>query len=174
MDTWVDIPGFEGFYEVSDKGVVRSKERSVLSRNRFGEFVRTYKSAEKAPGVGTDGYPMVSLCRDGKQKSYRLSRIVLLSFIGPGPDGAEACHSDHNKLNNELENLHWGTRRENEAEKTQSGRRPKSTVNKLTRDDAVAIRSLHASGQSLKRIAELFKTHHSNVWLIVKGHTWQA
>lgn len=174
MARWVDIPGYESAYEVSDEGQVRSKARDVETRNRFGVFLRHYPAKLKTLQVDKDGYLTVGLCHGGKQKTHRVNRLVLSAFVKEASVGAEACHRDHDKTNNSLDNLCWGTRQENEDAKSDSRRRPLSTRNKLTMTEATAIRSMYSAGQSMKHIAEIFKTHHSNVWLIVKGRTWQA
>lgn len=98
----------------------------------------------------------------------------MLSAFVRSPIGAEeACHDNHDRKDNRLANLHWGSRRDNEAEKTRSGRRPATTVGRLTASDAAEIRGLFKAGISRREIARRFNTHHTNVWLITKGRTWQ-
>lgn len=170
---WRDVVGYEGLYEVSSAGAIRSLTRTVRSGNQHGPMLKTYQGRDKAIYTDPDGYQGIALCKDGIQKTCRVSRLVLSAFVGAPGVGEEACHVDHDQANNALDNLHWGTRQANEDEKTASGRRPASTVNKLTMDDAVAIREKWTLGASYKQLAAEFKTHHTNVWLIVKGKTWQ-
>lgn len=74
-----------------------------------------------SPGIGSHGYPCVSLCRGGKATSICVHRLVLESFIGPRPKGMEACHNNGDREDNRLENLRWGTRVENADDKRRHG-----------------------------------------------------
>ncbi|MGP3775199.1 HNH endonuclease [Streptomyces sp. SDT5-1] len=66
---------------------------------------------------GSDGYPRVTLCVDGKQCSYRVHRLVALVFLGPAPDGKPCVlHGDGIQVNNHLWNLRWGSHAENMAD----------------------------------------------------------
>lgn len=108
METWKSIPGYEGRYEVSDEGRVRSLDRYVPCftppRTRFvkGQVLR--------PGRTTSGHLTVAL---GKGNSVWVHSLVARAFLGPRPDGMEVLHGDHNPANNVLCNLHYGTRSEN-------------------------------------------------------------
>lgn len=67
------------------------------------------------------GYLSVILQRDGKPKTFRTSRLVLTVFIGPCPDGMEACHNNGIRADNRIGNLKWGTPKENSADKVSHG-----------------------------------------------------
>ena len=66
-------------------------------------------------------YFCVNLCRDGKKKAHRIHRLVLEAFVGPCPEGMECRHKDDDKSNNRLDNLSWGTRMENAADRIANG-----------------------------------------------------
>ena len=102
IEIWKPVVGYEGLYEVSDLGRVRS-----LNYHRSGKVrVLKYKTDK-------DGYKFVILCKDGKYKSFRVHRLVALAFI-PNPDNLPCInHKDENKTNNCVENLEWCTRRYN-------------------------------------------------------------
>jgi hypothetical protein len=107
----LSIPGFSG-YEVSDKGEVFSSRRGTRKK--------------KKPRKRWDGYFDVNLFLDGKWRKFLIHRLVLLSFIGPCPRGYETRHLDGNKENNCLSNICWGTKEENEEDKTAHGTRQSS------------------------------------------------
>lgn len=173
-EQWLPIPGYEGLYEVSNQGRVRSLDRSVPRISRRGNMgVRWYRGKMKTIYADKDGYPTVSLCKGSRQLALRVSRLVLLTFVGPPFTGAEACHKNHVRSDNRPENLHWGTRQENEDEKTTSGRRPMTTVNKVTPESATLARILYAKGWSQKSLSRVLSCHLSNISLIVRGKTWQ-
>lgn len=171
-ETWKPALGYEGFYEVSDCGNVRSLDREHLTNNKFGPMVRHRKGKLLSRTIGNDGYVQVRLCRDGNAKTLRLARVVLSSFIGVDDKRVEACHLDHDRKNNKLGNLAWGTRQENEDQKSSSGNRPRNTVNNLTCNDVQRIRVLRNEGLTLKDIGALVGTHFTNVSLILRGKTW--
>jgi len=90
-ETFLSVPGYEGLYEVSDKGNVKSL--------RSGKLLK--QSSNK------DGYKMVSLTKNGKSRGFSVHRLVALTFI-PNPQGLpEVNHKDETHDNNVLENLEW-------------------------------------------------------------------
>ncbi|AVL98916.1 hypothetical protein C6V83_00090 [Gordonia iterans] len=105
-EQWRPIAGWEGYYEVSDHGQVRSVDRMIPDRNRRlrGRLLR--------PNRTSAGYLAVSLSREGEVQARRIHRLVLEAFVGSG-DGLDACHEDGDPTNNRLDNLRWDTRSEN-------------------------------------------------------------
>lgn len=105
-ENWKDVAGYEGFYQVSNKGNVRSVERrDSRGCRRRG---RTLK-----PGHDGSGYPMVNLCKNGKQKTKKVHRLVAEAFL-PNPESlSHVNHMDEVKDNNGLSNLEWCTHRYN-------------------------------------------------------------
>jgi hypothetical protein len=124
-ERWLPISGWEGAYSVSDRGRVRSERRIVRqSRNRYGaDFDRTVPERILKPGM-VRGYERVSLQRDGRTQSLAVHRLVLTAFVGPCPDGMEACHGDADRTNNTLANLRWDTKSANCKERTLQGGSP--------------------------------------------------
>lgn len=113
-EEWRDIPEWEGFYQASDLGRIRSVDRPVLTR--WGQRVRPGRDMvqhlTRAPG-----YACVKLSRDGRGVELLVHRLVALAFHGPCPDWAELCrHLDDDGLHNTPDNLAWGTRGENVAD----------------------------------------------------------
>lgn len=95
-EIWKPIPGYEGLYEVSNKGNVRS-----LNYMHTGKW-KTIKLIKHK-----NGYLMVCLCKDGKIKQASVHRLVASAFI-PNPDNLpQVNHKDENKLNNSVDNLEW-------------------------------------------------------------------
>ena len=100
-EEWRWVPGYEGFYVVSDHGRVCSMPRP---RARGGIL--------KSP-CGSGGYPTLALVKDGIQKPFRVHTLVLTAFVGPCPDGFVACHFDGDPANNHLSNLRWDSQKAN-------------------------------------------------------------
>lgn len=100
MEEWRDIKGYEGLYQVSNYGRVKS-----LNYNHTGE-----ERILKPGKVGKTVYYKVILCKDGKTYNKWVHRLVAQAFI-PNPDNLpEVNHKDENGLNNRVDNLEWCTR----------------------------------------------------------------
>jgi len=97
MEIWKLVPGYNGGYEVSNQGRVRSFKRSTQ-----GRILR--------PGRMPSGHLSVAL---GRGNSQCVHKLVLLTFNGPAPDKYECRHLNGNPADNRLANLCWGTRSEN-------------------------------------------------------------
>ena len=118
--TWLPVVGWEGFYEVSDRGEVRSVERRVTCSHGFD---RVYK-AQYLKVRGNPhrmNYQEVTLSRPGEIKHGKVHRMVLEAFVGPCPDGMECRHLNNDPTDNRLENLAWGTKAENGADRAENG-----------------------------------------------------
>lgn len=109
-EKWLPVVGYEGYYEVSDHGRVRSVDRMVRSGATGSVWLagRTLR-----PGTGRTGHLRVSLSREGRQTTHSVHALVLTAFIGRRPDEMEACHTNGDEKDNRLENLRWGTRSDN-------------------------------------------------------------
>ena len=113
-DSWLPVVGYEGIYEVSARGHVRGVNRTDASgHRRKGSFLR--------PSTSDSGHLQVKLYRNGVASGYSVHRLVLEAFVGPCPEGMEACHWDDNPTNNQLENLRWDTHRENVKDRIRNG-----------------------------------------------------
>ena len=115
MEIWKDIPGFEGSYQVSNFGNVRSLDRVVQRKHRWGDTLKTwvYKGKLLSCKKKGCGHLNVNL---GAKKTFLVHRLVMLAFKGPAPDGCEVRHLNGIPDDNRLENLAWGTRIENRAD----------------------------------------------------------
>lgn len=140
-EVWKAVPGYAGRYEVSDLGRVRSL------RFRGHDNVQVMTSTRNYAG-----YHVVTLGSDRKQ--HRVPCVVLEAFVGPRPDGMQACHGpDHNRDNNQLGNLRWDTMDANLAERMLP--RDEQHHNAvLTRQDKLEIARRRKAGEYLKHIAK--------------------
>lgn len=116
VERWSPVKSWEGFYEVSDKGQVRSLDRVVtyctgVQRKHKGKILR---QKEHTRGYG---HKQVTLeCQNRKETSC-VHSLVLEAFVGPPPPGFEACHKDSDPSNNCVENLYWGSRTQNRRDR---------------------------------------------------------
>jgi hypothetical protein len=109
-ENWKSVPGYEGIYEVSDHGNVRSLNRIVIYANGKRKPItgRTRKLS-----VNQDGYLHVGLFKNGQSKTVTVHRLVALAFLPASSDGDEICHGDGNRQHNHVSNLRWDTRSAN-------------------------------------------------------------
>lgn len=99
---WKSIEGYEGLYEVSNYGEVKSLN-----------YKRTGKEKLLSPGKDRDGYLFVTLSKNGVKKYPRINRLVYSTFVGEIPEGLQVNHIDENKENNRVENLNLMTPKQN-------------------------------------------------------------
>lgn len=169
VEIWSAIKGFEGFYEISTLGSVRSITRTVKNGNK----TCTYHARILKQSIKT-GYRSVCLCRDGRQYFPHIHRLLAQAFI-PG-SGQVVRHLDGDPKNNAISNLAWGSFSENENDKLLHGRRPlgESHPNSKINDDVVRkIRALKASGKSQLAIATMLGINRGVVGAVVRGQGWR-
>lgn len=140
------VPGFEGRYEVSDRGRVRAlrfTNGTVDKRLATPRLLNPWM-------MPRDRYLFVTLCHRGKMRHCGVHVLVLLAFVGPRPVKHAAAHLDGSRTNNELANLVWATYRENESHKKGHGRAPIGSRNPfalLKEANVAEIRSLRSRGR---------------------------
>jgi hypothetical protein len=122
-EEWRPVPGYEGRYEASDHGNVRSVGLFVNSRGNG----RTWRPSRMLkPTPHRQGYRMVTLTDDaGRRKTIKVCRVILLTFVGPPPLGKEdALHEDDVPTHDHLGNLRWGDQSENSHDSVRNGCHP--------------------------------------------------
>lgn len=117
-EEWRPIPGYEGLYEASSHGRIRSLDRRV--RTARGD--RITRGVVKKPAVKDTGRLQVHLAREGRKAPWTVHRLVALTFLGPQPGpGYMVLHWDDDPSNNHVSNLRWGTQSENEHDRVRNG-----------------------------------------------------
>ena len=109
IEEWRDAQWYEGLYQVSSLGRVRSLDRLVDN----GRGIYVTKGRILKPGMDKDGYLHVFLCKDGKPTIFSVHRLAYEAFNGKIPEGMQVNHIDEDKTNNRLDNLNLMTPKEN-------------------------------------------------------------
>jgi hypothetical protein len=159
-EIWAPVVGYEGLYEVSSFGRVRSVARIV--EGRWGLVARkgVMLSLQKANGR----YTKVTLSKDGVMTQHQVHRLVLLAFIGEPPEGFECDHVDFDINNNVLTNLRWISKNDNLH-------RRKSI--KLTQDLIKQIKREFDSGTPRQEIADKFNISIGHVYAVARHKQWK-
>ena len=104
-EIWKDIPQYEGIYQASNYGNIRTVEGKTTFTNKHG--IRRWKSRVLKGGGNEITGKKVSLWKDGKQKDFLVARLVAITFLGNPPKNYTVNHKDGNSLNNKIDNLEW-------------------------------------------------------------------
>ena len=117
MEIWKSITGYEGYFEVSNLGNFRSKDRFIRYKQNG---IRKYPGKPLKTETIVEGYQRVVLMKEGVKKRFMCHRIVAQEFI-PNPNNKPFInHIDGNPANNKVENLEWCTQEENEQHSVNS------------------------------------------------------
>lgn len=175
IEVWKDIEGYEGSYQISNKGRVKSLKRIVERKNG-----RKLDIKEKIIDHGNDayGYPLIILTKNNVKKTKKVHRLVAIAFIDNPENKLCVNHIDGVKTNNEVYNLEWVTRKENSQHAKDIGlKNDKGESNpssKLTELEVIEIRRLSKTSNLLQReIAIKFGVTRSTVSHILNRKTWQ-
>ena len=163
-EEWRPVPGYEGLYEVSDLGRVRSLKFSPP--RAIGQ------------GASSHGYLQVGLSHRGERvRMFRVHRLVLEAFRGPCPSGMEALHGNNDRADASLVNLAWGTPARNQGDRARdhtTNRGEKCANAKLTWEEVCTIREALAADDcpSLSVLSERFGVGPSTLSKIRLGKRW--
>jgi hypothetical protein len=109
VEQWKDIPDYEGYYQISNLGRVKSLEKTLIVNDRK----RIYKPLIKKPHISKRGYWVVGFCKNKKESQKKIHRLLAIYFIDNPKKYPQVNHIDNNKLNNKISNLEWVSNREN-------------------------------------------------------------
>ncbi len=161
------VPGWDD-YAVSKCGMVASRRPRGRANTGWWRKIRTFKD--------WDGYPRWHGTRPGGRKKLLVHRCQLMAWVGPPPSPEHhACHNDGDRSHSTLENLRWGTAKENQQDMVRHGRSQqgeKHYSTRLTDDDVSGIREAISVGVSGKHLARFFGVSTSVVSRINRRKTW--
>jgi len=160
MEEWRKIEGYEGLYQVSNLGRVKSlmygKEKILKG------------------GINPYGYHFVILNKYPIKKNMKVHRLVAKAFIPNSDNKPEVNHIDGNKLNNNIHNLEWNTRKENNSHALDTGltdiKGEKHYKVKLTEEQVLDIR---VSNLTKVELAKIYNVTHQNISAIINKKSWK-
>ena len=164
-EIYVDIPGYEGYYKVSNYGNVKSWDRETT--NSIGAK-RKYKGKELTSFMNSTGYYYITLSDGNSRKNKRVHCLVARSFL-PNPKNKRTVnHVNGNKSDNNLCNLEWATDSENHTHAFKTGLKELCGVakrdRKLTDTQVLEIRKLIQQDRlTQKQIGEMFNVYRTTI-----------
>ncbi len=178
MNKWVVVPGFH-FIEVTRCGRVRSVERTVIAKNRWGtNGTRTFPSREYAPWLSDNGYLRV-VAHDpttNKRRPMYVHRLIAFAFVEGYETGFHVNHIDGKKTNNDPSNLEWVPNEENVSLAWRTGLAGRYGTDvwcaKLTPRRVHAIRRMLANGATVTTIAIGCDVSKNTIQRIKDGVAW--
>jgi hypothetical protein len=167
-ERWLPVTGWEGLYEVSDQGRVRSLDRHVeMQDTRWGGvrerifFGKIRALTWTTPNHGGAPYLTVTFKTPERNENHRVHRLVLEAFISACPRGHEGAHDDGDTANNKLSNLSWKTPVENAQDKLRHGTQIRGLAaaryTVMTPAKIRALRAAVAAGASQKSQREKYR-----------------
>lgn len=170
VEFWAPAAGFEGLYEVSTLGRVKSLPRVVW---RSDGRTHSVKGGILQPATRKcGGYQHVVLRKDGTHHTRTLHRLVLEAFIGPRPIGYECCHCNGNPQDNRLVNLRWDTPKSNGQDRKMHGTSNKGFSNPRSYLAPETIISIRATAGSDRVVADAYGVSPETVRRVRKGLRW--
>lgn len=173
-EIWKVVIGYEGFYEVSSIGKIRSKDRYVNATNGSTQLKKGI--ILKSP-IDKYGYHKIKLSKYGKVKDFTVHRLVALNFVKNIFNKPQVNHKDGNKLNNKVDNLEWMTISEQSIHaykynlKSKTG--IKNSMVKLTEEEVKKIKEMLDMGSRVGEISKEFNVTSSCISSIKSGRIWK-
>lgn len=175
MVEWRAIPGYEGKYEASSDGRIRSLDRVIVVHRRSGSYLRPWRGRTLKTDIDDKGYERLGLYgADGTAAHIHVHILVALAFLGPRPAGMQVCHNDGVSLNNRLQNLRYDTPKGNVADTYIHGTVCRGERSGMAKLDEGAVRWIrqHQNVIPQQEMAERFGVTQGAVSKVVLGATW--
>jgi hypothetical protein len=168
MEVWKEIAGYEGLYEVSNFGRMRSLDR-IGNHAIYGDFV---KKGQILTPCKTSGYPSYKLRLNKRTNTVYAHRIVLNTFVGQCPKGMEGCHNDGNKNNPRLDNLRWDTSKNNKLDMVAHGTDGKGERASMAKLTTIQVLEIRNSSERNGVLAKKYGVGTSTISLIIHRKNW--
>lgn len=166
---WRPVDGYEGTYEVSNGGQVRSIDRTVSFADGR---VRRYAGKVLARYLA-DGYWKVTLKRQDKGNRVHVHILVAAAFKGPCPGGYEVCHNDGDRANCRASNLRYDTHAGNLADCLAHGTRPQGETHYKSTLKPATVRAIRKAKGTVAKIAARFGISTTSAWNIRNRKRWR-
>ena len=170
-EEWRAVVGWEGLYEVSDQGRVRSLPRVTLRFSKGRRQQIPFKGRILSPAL-CNGYPRVCLKSGAVESKRYVHDLVCRAFIGEPQAGQEVAHTDGGRTNPAANNLRWATRLENVHDKVIHGTQLWGEGMHNAKLTVGRVRFMRGSALTTRAIAKMFDVSETAISLARRGKTW--
>lgn len=170
IEWWKEIAGYEGYYEVSNLGNVRTIPRTYMHPKKGIRHIKQHIVNKR---VDKNGYILTSLSKDGNSKTFKVHRLVANAFI-PNPENKEQVnHKFGIKADNRSHQLEWSTNLENSIHARQIGLiNQLGEENKFSKLNNEQVLEIYNSTLTTIELSAMYNTCRSNVYHIKRGLSW--
>lgn len=171
-EIWKDVIGYEGLYQVSNTGKVRSIERTFTMENRWGSKIEMQVKAKELviSKYKNYGYTYCSLCKEGKAKKFKMHRLIAIHFIDNPENYPFINHINAIRDDNRIENLEWCTHSHNMKHKFKMGNQKHTGV-----DNPASKIVFHPETgifyDSIQEVLDIFKIKRNSLGYSLNGVT---
>lgn len=175
MEEWKDIKEYNGLYQISDLGRIKSLKRTTNTKNGIrtvNEKILSQKTNSKW------GYCEISLHKNGKSRTFRVNRLVAINFINNPNNYNQVNHKDGNKLNNNKTNLEWCNNSMNQIHAHTIGLKrhlvgENSNRSNLKESTVLELREKYNNGTRVKDLCKEYNIKYITCWFIVKERNYK-
>jgi hypothetical protein len=172
-EAWKDVEGYDGIYQVSNKGNIRSLKRYIYHKNGAKHII---EGQLLIPYITKKGYRQIKLWKNNNGIGFKCSRLVAKAFIPNPLNLPEVNHLNASKVDNRVENLEWCTRSHNIKHSFIHGTRKcygeHHSQSILTDSDVYYIREMKDQ-KSINEFAKMFRVHKATIWSILNNKNWK-
>jgi len=175
-EIWKDIKGYEGYYQISNLGNIKSLNRTIENKGAIGGKYKI-KGKSRSQSISKTGYYICTLCKNGKERTFKVHRLIAEAFIDNPNNLPIINHKDGNKLNNSIDNLEWCDYSYNNKEAYKQGlkesnlkwiiecnKRKRKKVNQYDLNN-----NFIKQYESINEAENQTKVHHINIIKVCKG-----
>jgi hypothetical protein len=174
-ETWKDVAGYEGLYQVSNLGRVRSLDRVVPDSRGWTRKIKG--RILKTQNTGNNKYWMLILSKEGIHETFTVHKLVASAFLGPCPKGMEILHGVEGKEVNTPSNLRYGTRSENAFDRLRDGTQSNRPVRRSDGRDFTSPSEAHRltgiQASSIRAVCSKYISPNGKRRLTAGGFSWE-
>lgn len=173
-EIWKSVSGFDDFYEASNLGNIRSKDRivkkfSFICKKEVNQF---YYGKLLKQQTNKLGYKFIHIGINGKKYNIQSGSFILRAFAGEPKQNQVCCHNDGNPSNNLIENLRWGTHKENMEDRKKHGRYKGGSEHHYTKAPKEIIDKVKDCQITIQEAMLLTGLSYKIFWRAKRGETW--
>ncbi len=175
QEIWKDVVGYEGLYQASNLGNIRSLTR--FTKDKRYDVKKTLKGKLLKLTKREDGYLIITFRKNKTAKKFRVHRLICETFIENIENKPCVNHINGNKTDNSIKNLEWCTYKENMIHAFETGLSPsgeKHYISKLNNEQVLEIKQILKKDYILKDIAKKYNVTHTCIIQIRKGKSWKS